>query len=156
MTRQTFTAPNISECCFGNTAFLGTIANPDTELDPLEFKARAYILRGIVQLDGEDKPIKLISMQNPVTSLKHKFLRANGTFTLDTTLPRAYSRGLTVRGTKGTYFYSISAAACIRPQLCRGDFLIFFEYTSEIFNVGETDSLCNIGNAHIGLRKKLL
>lgn len=57
------------------------IANPDTELDPLEFKARAYVLRGIVQLDGEDKPIKLISMQNPVTSLKHKFLRANGTFT---------------------------------------------------------------------------
>lgn len=57
------------------------IANPDTELNPLEFKARAYVLRGIVQLDGEDKPIKLISMQNPVTSLKHKFLRANGTFT---------------------------------------------------------------------------
>lgn len=57
------------------------IANPDTELDPLEFKARAYVLRGIVQLDEEDKPIKLISMQNPVTSLKHKFLRANGTFT---------------------------------------------------------------------------
>ena len=27
------------------------------------------------------KPIKLISMQNPVTALKHKFLRANGTFT---------------------------------------------------------------------------
>ena len=40
-----------------------------------------YILRGIVNLDGEEKPIKLISMQNPVTSLKHKFLRANGTFT---------------------------------------------------------------------------
>ena len=57
------------------------IANPDTELDPLEFKAMAYVLRGIVQLDEEDKPIKLISMQNPVTSLKHKFLRANGTFT---------------------------------------------------------------------------
>ena len=45
------------------------------------FKARAYVLRGIVNLDGEEKPIKLISMQNPVTSLKHKFLRANGTFT---------------------------------------------------------------------------
>lgn len=56
------------------------IANPDTELDPLAFKARAYILRGIVDLDGEEKPIKLISMQNPVTTLKHKFLRANGTF----------------------------------------------------------------------------
>lgn len=56
------------------------IANPDAELDPLEFKARAYVLRGIISIDGEDKPIKLISVQNPVTSLKHKFLRANGTF----------------------------------------------------------------------------
>ena len=57
------------------------IANPDTELDPLEFKARAYVLRGIICIDGEEKAIKLISVQNPVTSLKHKFLRANGTFT---------------------------------------------------------------------------
>lgn len=57
------------------------IAAPDTELDPLEFKARAYVLRGIISIDGEEKPVKLISMQNPVTSLKHKFLRANGTFT---------------------------------------------------------------------------
>ena len=62
-------------------ALITAIANPDTELDPLEFKARAYVLRGIVHLDGEEKPIKLMSMQNPVTSLKHKFLRANGTFT---------------------------------------------------------------------------
>lgn len=58
-----------------------TIANPDTELDPLEFKARAYVLRGIICTDDIEKPIKLISVQNPVTSLKHKFLRANGTFT---------------------------------------------------------------------------
>ena len=57
------------------------IANPDTELDPLKFKARAYVLRGIICIDGEEKAIKLISVQNPVTSLKHKFLRANGTFT---------------------------------------------------------------------------
>lgn len=57
------------------------IANPDTELDPLEFKANAYVLRGIIYVDDEEKAIKLISMQNPVTSLKHKFMRANGTFT---------------------------------------------------------------------------
>lgn len=62
-------------------ALITAIANPDRELDPLAFKARAYVLRGIVHLDGEEKPIKLISMQNPVTALKHKFLRANGTFT---------------------------------------------------------------------------
>ena len=41
------------------------IANPDTELDPLEFKARAYVLRGIICIDGEEKAIKLISVQNP-------------------------------------------------------------------------------------------
>lgn len=62
-------------------ALITAIANPDTELDPLKLKARAYVLRGIVRLNREEMPIKLISMQNPVTSLKHKFLRANGTFT---------------------------------------------------------------------------
>ena len=62
-------------------ALMEAIANPDTELNPLEFKAKAYVLRGIIYIDDEKKPIKLISVQNPVTSLKHKFLRANGTFT---------------------------------------------------------------------------
>jgi len=56
------------------------ISNPDTELDPLEFKARAYILKGSIDIGNDVKPIKLISMQNPVTALKHKFLRAEGTF----------------------------------------------------------------------------
>lgn len=56
------------------------ISNPDTELDPLEFNARAYVLKGTINIDDCEKPIKLISMQNPVTSLKHKFLGANGTF----------------------------------------------------------------------------
>lgn len=56
------------------------IATPDTEIDPLGFKARAYLLRGIIKLGNEEKPVKLISMQNPVTSSKHKFLRASGTF----------------------------------------------------------------------------
>lgn len=62
-------------------ALLAAIANPDTELDPLEFNASAYVLRGIICINDEEKAVKLISMQNPVTSLKHKFLRANGTFT---------------------------------------------------------------------------
>ena len=56
------------------------ISNPDTELNPLEFKARAYVLKGTIDIDDGEKPIKLISMQNPVTSLKHKFLRSDGTF----------------------------------------------------------------------------
>lgn len=59
---------------------IAAIAAPDTELDPLNFKAKAYVLRGVISIDGEEKPVKIISMQNPVTSLKHKFLRANGTF----------------------------------------------------------------------------
>lgn len=60
--------------------FVEAIANPDTEVDPLEFKAQAYILKGIIRINDDEKSVKLISMQNPVTSLKHKFLRANGTF----------------------------------------------------------------------------
>lgn len=58
-----------------------SIGNPDSEVDPLEFSAQAYILNGIISMDEEELSVNLISMQNPVTSLKHKFLRANGTFT---------------------------------------------------------------------------
>lgn len=61
-------------------ALLAAIAQPDSEADPLDFKARAYVLRGTITIDDEEKPVKLISMQNPVTSLKHKFLRSAGTF----------------------------------------------------------------------------
>ena len=57
------------------------LANPDTELDPLGFKSQAYVLRGIIQVKKKKKAIKLVSMQNPVTSLKHKFLKSGGTFT---------------------------------------------------------------------------
>ncbi len=62
-------------------ALIEAIRNPDSEADPLEFSAQAYILKGVISYDGEELSVKLISMQNPVTSLKHKFLRSNGTFT---------------------------------------------------------------------------
>lgn len=62
-------------------AFIEAIGNPDSEVDPLEFSAQAYILKGVISIDEEELSVKLVSMQNPVTSLKHKFLRANGTFT---------------------------------------------------------------------------
>ena len=39
------------------------------------------MLRGTVNIDRENKPIILISMQKPITSLKHKFLHSNGMFT---------------------------------------------------------------------------
>ncbi|MEG0152058.1 MAG: DUF4868 domain-containing protein [Cellulosilyticaceae bacterium] len=63
------------------TKLIEAIGNPDSEVDPLEFSAQAYVLKGVISISGEETPIKMISMQNPVTSLKHKFLRANGTFT---------------------------------------------------------------------------
>lgn len=56
------------------------IGNPDSEVDPLEFSAQAYIINGIITINGKELSVKLISMQNPVTSLKHKFWSANGTF----------------------------------------------------------------------------
>ena len=59
---------------------INAISTPDTEIEPLEFKAQAYVLKGKINIDNEEKTIKLISMQNPVTSLKHKFWSINGAF----------------------------------------------------------------------------
>lgn len=61
-------------------SLVAAIAVPDAEINPLEFKAQAYILKGIVNVDGVDYPVKLISMQNPVTTLNHKFWMKNGEF----------------------------------------------------------------------------
>mgnify|MGYP000212672146 CR=1 FL=1 len=61
-------------------AFIKAIASPDRESDPLEFKTQAYLLKGIVTSGGEEHRIKLISLQNPVTTLKHKYYQAAGTF----------------------------------------------------------------------------
>lgn len=61
-------------------ALIEAIGNPDSEVDPLEFSAQAYILKGVVSVGDDELNVKLVSMQNPVTSLKHKFLHANGTF----------------------------------------------------------------------------
>ena len=55
------------------------IANPNVEADPFAYGA-AYLLNGEILLDGERVPVKLVSMQNPVTVLKHKFAYSNGTF----------------------------------------------------------------------------
>lgn len=62
-------------------SFVEAIGNPDSEVDPLEFSTQAYLLKGVISICGEELSIKMISMQNPVTSLKHKFLCAYGTFT---------------------------------------------------------------------------
>ena len=60
-------------------SFLQVIADPNIENDPFEYTS-AYLLKGQITLDNESTPVKLISMQNPVTTLKHKFLRKNGVF----------------------------------------------------------------------------
>lgn len=61
-------------------ALINAVSKPDTELDPLKFNSKAYVLLGVINHKGEEKTIKLISMHNPVTPLKHKFLSGNGTF----------------------------------------------------------------------------
>lgn len=60
-------------------SFLETIANPNTENDPFEYTS-AYLLKGQVIVDEEEIPVKLVSMQNPTTTLKHKFLCNKGKF----------------------------------------------------------------------------
>lgn len=56
------------------------IATPDSEINPLDFKPQAYLLKGIINIDNSDYPVKLVSMQNPITILNHKFWMRNGTF----------------------------------------------------------------------------
>lgn len=56
------------------------IATPDSEINPLDFKPQAYLLKGIINIDNSDYPVKLVSMQNPITILNHKFWMQNGTF----------------------------------------------------------------------------
>ncbi len=59
--------------------FVQVIADPNNEDDHFEYTS-AYLLKGQLEVNSEDIPIKLISMQNPVTTLKHKFFRKRGTF----------------------------------------------------------------------------
>lgn len=61
-------------------SLVSSIAVPDAEINPLEFKAQAYLLKGMITVDGMEYPVKMVSMQNPVTTLNHKFLMKNGEF----------------------------------------------------------------------------
>lgn len=60
-------------------SFLQAIADPNEESDPFQYTT-AYLLKGQIFINGEDVPVKLVSMQNPVTILKHKFLHSEGSF----------------------------------------------------------------------------
>lgn len=57
-----------------------SIANSDTEVNPLEIKAQAYILCGTITVDKEEHRVKLVSMNTPIATLKNRFLCRNGKF----------------------------------------------------------------------------
>lgn len=59
---------------------LEALAHPNSEIDPFEMKARASVFMGQVEKEDENIPIKLISMQKPITLLKHKFMKSHGSF----------------------------------------------------------------------------
>ena len=61
--------------------FVTAIGNPDVEADSMSFKS-AYVIKGSTIVGDEDTPVKLVSIQNPITTLKHKFspIRDNGKF----------------------------------------------------------------------------
>ena len=40
----------------------------------------AYVIKGIINLDGEEVSVKMFSMQNPITTLKNKFAHDKGRF----------------------------------------------------------------------------
>lgn len=63
-------------------ALATALANVEQEADPLYQKLQAYVIQGDMQMDGDGEKtgVKLISMQNPITTLKHKFLYERNTF----------------------------------------------------------------------------
>ena len=61
--------------------FLTALAKPDVEINPLELKAKASVIEGIIKIENEEVAVKFISMQNPVTTLKNRFYQSNGKFT---------------------------------------------------------------------------
>lgn len=62
------------------SAFVTALANAEQEADPLSQRLQAYVIQGKVIIDAEEISVKLISMQNPITTLKHKFLHEKNAF----------------------------------------------------------------------------
>ncbi len=57
-----------------------SLDNPQTEGDPIDFRANAYVLQGGWAYKGKTVPITLIAVMNPFKKLKHKFMYDKGTF----------------------------------------------------------------------------
>jgi len=55
------------------------LVKPDVENDPFKYTS-AYVLKGELQISDNSVPIVLVSIQNPVTTLKHKYSLTGGTF----------------------------------------------------------------------------
>lgn len=69
-----------SDVEIGLDALIQGVADSDSEADPFEMKMQAYILCGSMCKNGEEHQIKLISMNNPITTLKNRFLCDKGKF----------------------------------------------------------------------------
>ena len=61
--------------------FMNALANPDTEIDSVKSHYDCYVLKSSIQKNGEDIPIKLIFMSNPIKTLKNKFVKINDKYT---------------------------------------------------------------------------
>lgn len=61
-------------------ALLQGIADSDVESDPLEMKVQAYVLSNEIVIAGEEHRVKLISMNNPIVSLKNRFFHKDDKF----------------------------------------------------------------------------
>lgn len=57
-----------------------SISHSDVEEDPFDLKAQAYVIYADLAEGGITKPIKMISVRNPTTILKHKFFADKGSF----------------------------------------------------------------------------
>lgn len=56
------------------------LENIDHEANPLSQKMQAYVIQGSIEIEGTQTAVALVSMQNPITTLKHKFLYEKNTF----------------------------------------------------------------------------
>lgn len=54
-------------------SLIQSIADTDSESNPLEMGAQAYVLCGSMEDGGEPHQIKLISMMSPIATLKNRF-----------------------------------------------------------------------------------
>ncbi len=59
---------------------VNALANIEQEADPLSQKVAGIRYSGVIEIGDETTAVKLISMQNPITTLKHKFMHENNTF----------------------------------------------------------------------------